>query len=243
MPVTREEATQDDTTRPACARTSSTPCANLSTNTGGFLVTQTNDFGRPLARIGEDVRGYYEASYAPTPGVPGQFRRIEVSVARKDMRVQSRSGYYTTPPPAAGAFEALAGAELPAEIEVRSRFYRFGRAEGGPFDCLIKIEASLARAEFEQDPAKGRLAGKMALVGRVLDATGDVVETFAQEVALGGSPEQMKRRASRRCRSRAGWKLAPGSYTVELVAATWWATGRARSASRSPCPRRTASWR
>ena len=124
--------TQDDTLQTSLHSDVVDTLANLSTSTGGFLVTQTNDFSKPLARIGEDIRGYYEASYVPsTPGMPGQFRKIEVRVTRKDAKVQSRSGYYTSPPSAAGAFEAFAGAQLPADFEVRSHFYRFGREEAG----------------------------------------------------------------------------------------------------------------
>jgi hypothetical protein len=210
--------TQDDTVQTSMRSDVVDALAHLSTSTGGFLVTQTNDFGRPLARIAEDLRGYYEASYVPsTPAAPGQFRRIEVRVARKDARVQSRSGYYTTPPGAAGAFTAFAEAQLPADFEVLSRFYRFGREGNGPFECLIKVEASLAKAEFRQEPEKGRMAGKMALVGRVLDGTGTVVDTFGQDVSLGGTPEQIEVSRAQTLPLARRLQLPPGNYTVELL--------------------------
>jgi hypothetical protein len=210
--------TQDDTLQTSLSSDVVDTLAHLSTDTGGFLVTQTNDFGRPLARIAEDIRGYYEASYVPsTPATAGQFRRIEVRIARKDVRVQSRSGYYTTPPAAAGAFAAFAETQLPADFEVWSHFYRFGRAGGGPFDCLIKIEASLAKAEFRPYPEKGRLAGKIALVGRVLGGTGDVVDTFGQDVSLGGTPEQIEASRAQTLPLARRLKLPPGNYSVELL--------------------------
>jgi hypothetical protein len=217
-PVAREQLTQDDTLQTSLRSDVVDALGHLSTSTGGFLVTQTNDFGRPLARIGEDIRGYYEASYVPSsPTAPGEFRKIEVRVARKDVHVQSRSGYYTTPPTAAGAFAAFAEAQLPSDFEVRSRFYRFGREGGGPFDCLIKVEASLARAEFRPAPEKGRLSGRMALVGRVLNGTGDVVDTFGQEVALGGTPEQIEASRAQTLPLARRLKLPPGNYSVELL--------------------------
>jgi VWFA-related protein len=218
-PVAREQLTQDDTMQTSLRSDVVDALGHLSTSTGGFLVTQTNDFGRPLARIGEDIRGYYEASYVPsTPAAPGQFRRIEVRVARKDVHVQSRSGYYTTPPTAAGAFAAFAGAELPSDFETLSRFYHFGREGGGPFDCLIKVEASLAKAEFRPDPEKkGRLSGKIALVGRVLDGTGDVVDTFGQDVSLGGTPEQIEASRAQALPLARRLRLPPGNYTAELL--------------------------
>jgi VWFA-related protein len=217
-PATREQMTQDDTLQSSLRSDVVDTLAHLSTSTGGFLVTQTNDFGRPLARIAEDIRGYYEASYVQSaPAAPGQFRKIEVRVARKDARVQSRSGYYTTPPGAAGAFAAFAEAQLPADFEVLSHFYRFGREGSGPFDCLIKVEASLAKAEFRQDPEKGRMVGKMALVGRVLDGKGGVVDTFGQDVSLGGTPEQVEASRAQTLPLARRLKLPPGNYTVELL--------------------------
>ena len=220
-PVTRDQATQDDVMQSSFRSDVVEALLQLSASTGGFLVTQTNEFGRPLERIGEDLHGYYEASYTPSvPAAPGQFRRIEVRLARKDLRVQARNGYYTTPPaPAASspavAFKAFAGPELPSDFEVRSRFYRFGR-DGGSFDCLIKLEASLAKAEFKAD-AQGRLAGKLALAGRVLRPTGEVVETFGQDVSLGGTPEQIQASRAQTLPLARRLKLAPGNYTVELV--------------------------
>jgi VWFA-related protein len=231
--ATRAQMTQDDTAQTSLRSDVVDTLDHLSSSTGGFLVTQTNDFGRPLARIAEDIRGYYEASYVPsTPAAPGQFRRIEVRVSRKDAHVQSRSGYYTTSPTAGGAFAAFAEAKLPADFEVLSRFYRFGREGGGPFDCLIKVEASLAKAEFRQDAQKGRLVGKMALVGRVLDRRGDVVDTFAQDVSLGGTPEQIETSRAQTLPLARRLKLPPGNYTVELLVRD--AVGNRSSGQRLP---------
>jgi VWFA-related protein len=231
--ATREQMTQDDTMQTSLRSDVVDTLAHLSTSTGGFLVTQTNDFGRPLARIAEDIHGYYEASYVPSvPAAPGQFRKIEVRVARKDARVQSRSGYYTTPPAAGGDFAVFAGAQLPSDFEVRGRSYRFGREGDGPFDCLIKVEASLAKTEFRQDQEKGRMVGRMALVGRVLDGTGNVVDTFGQDVSLGGTPEQIEAARTQMLPLARRLKLPPGNYTVELLVRD--AVGNRSSGQRFP---------
>jgi hypothetical protein len=128
--------------------------------------------------------------------------------------VQSRDGYYTSSPSAVSAF---AEAQLPADFELRSRFYRFGREGGGPFDCLVKVEASLAKTEFREDAEKGKLVGKMALVGRVLDGRGDVVDTFGQDVALAGTPEQIRAARATVLPLARRVSLPPGNYTVELL--------------------------
>ena len=62
--------------------------------TGGFLVSQTNDVGAGLARVAEELSGYYVLSYAPArPPTDGGFRRIAVKVKRPHGRVQARRGY------------------------------------------------------------------------------------------------------------------------------------------------------
>jgi len=234
MPVNREQATQDDVVQTSLRSDVVDTLQQLSSSTGGFLVTQTNDFGRPLARIAEDLRGYYEAGYTPSqPPAPGQFRKIEVRVARKDVRVQSRSGYYTTAAAAlpALAFAAFSQAELPSDIELQSRLFRFGRERGDAFDCVLKIEASLAKASFKPD-AQGRLSGRMSLAGRVLSATGDVVETFGQDVGYGGSPEQVEAARVQTLPFARRLRLPPGNYTAELVVRD--ALGDKTSARRLP---------
>ncbi len=219
--VSRSQATQDDVMLSSFRGDVVDTMAQLSSATGGFHVTQTNDFGRALARIDEDLHGYYEASYVPSSTAPsGQFRKVDVRVARKDAHVQSRSGYYAGAPAVAGA-EALAvlkGEALPTELDVRTRFYHFGRADGDGFDCLIKSEVSLGKAEFKaQDGAAGRFSGKIGYAGRVLKPTGDVVETFGQDVALGGTKEQVDAARAQTLPLARRLKLAPGNYTAEFV--------------------------
>jgi hypothetical protein len=51
----------------------------------------------------------------------------------------------------------------------------------------------------------------------VLDGRGDVVDTFGQTVALGGTPEQVEASRARMLPLARRLTLPPGSYTVELV--------------------------
>ena len=159
--------------------------------------------------------------------------------------MQSRSGYYTSPPAAAAApaasFDTFAAGELPAEIAVRSRFYRFGRPKGAAkFDCLLKLEASLATTEFKAD-AQGRLAGKLVLVGRVVNPSGDVVESFAQDVSLGGTQEQVAAARQQVLPLARRLQLPAGNYTVEIVVRDGVSDKNRPVACRSPYPRPRAT--
>src|SRR5689334_1632577 len=67
----------------------------LSDQTGGFLIHDTNDLASGLRRIDDDMNGYYLLTYVPqNKDYDGRFRRISVKVGRSNVEVQSRQGYY-----------------------------------------------------------------------------------------------------------------------------------------------------
>ncbi|MEJ7709958.1 MAG: VWA domain-containing protein [Pyrinomonadaceae bacterium] len=72
----------------------------LSDQTGGFLIRDTNDLEGGLRRIEEDLAAYYVISYTPqNQEYDGRLRRIEVKLRRSGLDVQSRKGYYAVTAP------------------------------------------------------------------------------------------------------------------------------------------------
>jgi VWFA-related protein len=82
---------------------------DLARDTGGFSVRSTSDLAAGVERIGRESSRYYLLSYDP-PSTPadGRFRRIEVRVARPNVVVRARRGYYSPLPPDAAARSAAA---------------------------------------------------------------------------------------------------------------------------------------
>jgi VWFA-related protein len=67
----------------------------LAADTGGRAFTDANDFGAAFTRVQRDLSAYYLIGYASTNAArDGRFRRIEVRVSRRGLRVESRAGYY-----------------------------------------------------------------------------------------------------------------------------------------------------
>jgi VWFA-related protein len=67
----------------------------LAADTGGRAFTDVNDFGAAFTRVQRDLSAYYLIGYASTNAArDGRFRRIEVRVSRRGLRVESRAGYY-----------------------------------------------------------------------------------------------------------------------------------------------------
>jgi VWFA-related protein len=67
----------------------------LSADTGGRAFTDSNDFGEAFSRAQRDLSAYYLIGYASTnASKDGRFRKIEVRVAKKSVKIEARSGYY-----------------------------------------------------------------------------------------------------------------------------------------------------
>lgn len=72
----------------------------LAFDTGGFAVRNSSDFLGAFNRIAEDTSTYYVLGYSPeNPTLDGKFRKIEVRVKWKGMKVRARKGYLATPLP------------------------------------------------------------------------------------------------------------------------------------------------
>jgi VWFA-related protein len=65
---------------------------------GGFAVTNTNDFASGLDRIISDLDHYYLLGFSPSPGKG--YHRIDVTVDRPGVILHFRNGYEAGPPPA-----------------------------------------------------------------------------------------------------------------------------------------------
>src|SRR6202040_3084486 len=95
----------------------------------------------------------YELAYTPTtPSSDGHFRKIEVRLARTDLRVETRTGYFAVPetgegPLVAGDFGALQALDSkprPHDFEYASRAFRF-RTEKGKSQYAIAFDVPIAR--------------------------------------------------------------------------------------------------
>jgi hypothetical protein len=68
----------------------------LSDETGGLALVDDNDMGRSLARIVDDLSGYYLIGYTPRAGTfdSSRFHRFDLKVKRAGLKVRTREGFY-----------------------------------------------------------------------------------------------------------------------------------------------------
>jgi VWFA-related protein len=74
---------------------------SLAVDSGGFVVRNTNQFDRAIARIGDDAGNYYVLGIRPSAPPDGKFHPLRVKVTRPGVSVRARRGYVAVPRPAA----------------------------------------------------------------------------------------------------------------------------------------------
>jgi VWFA-related protein len=67
----------------------------LASDTGGFVIQNTNDLGGGIQRIARESMSYYLLGYLPSNTArDGSYRRIAVKVRGRGLDVRARKGYY-----------------------------------------------------------------------------------------------------------------------------------------------------
>jgi VWFA-related protein len=183
----------------------------LSDETGGFLIHDTNDLVAGLRRIEDDMHGYYYLTYVPqNKDYDGRFRRISVKVARPNVDVQSRKGYYAVEfagelplldyeaPAIAAARNSRAGS---TQNLLRSDVLRYPMP-GRDGLTLIIAEAPIYSTDF-------------SIVAVVRDGSERIVQKLSQHYALIGDADKMKKGNVLFYREA---QLPPGKYRIQVIA-------------------------
>ena len=196
----------------------------LARETGGFLVSDTNDIASSLRVAEEDLASYYLLEYAPGNELwDGRFRRIEVKVRRPGVR--SRPG------------RATSRCGPAADAAPRLRVPRARRARDGPARERLRLRSAVAQVPDQADesavPVLVEVAGDVptldldakakqyrqdfTVLVLVRDAGGQVVRKLSRRFATSGPLEKAEEaRRGRILVLRETW-LPPGSYTVETA--------------------------
>ena len=193
---------------------------SLSDQTGGFLIHDTNDLVSGLRRIDDDMNGYYFLTYVPqNKDYDGRFRRINVKVAKSNVEVQSRQGYYAVE--SAGQLPVL-DFEAPAIAAVRNGRGSSNQnvlhsnalsypAPGRNGLALILAEAPISAFKFVPANDKKTNISDFSILALIRDENEQIVQKLSQHYALTGEPKGnvLFYREVR---------LSPGKYKVQLIA-------------------------
>ena len=166
----------------------------LATNTGGFLIANTNNLKEPLKRITNDIDGYYEVFYSPVKTeMDGRYRKLTVKVLRPGIKVQSRSGYFAVKVaevapefnPEGLLAEALNSEALPLAFPHRTLPIRFA-ADPQSTKYLLAFEVPIAGLNFRTDTVAQTYETKLAFLSQIKNAKGEVVQRVQTTYPLQG---------------------------------------------------------
>jgi VWFA-related protein len=218
---------QDDYLHNA-VRTSDTQASlrALSEGTGGFLIGNTNDLRKPFRNVLEDMDTHYEVVYNPVSAkYDGHFRKITYKLARADVTVESRAGYFAMPllgaSPSLAAFEvaglmALDAKPRPHAFDFRSAALRF-RPEGAASQYGVAFEMPAANLTATPEPELKKLRLHASLLALVKDGGGQIVDKFSQDSTWEIADDKLAAAQAQSITWTHPFDLSPGHYTVETA--------------------------
>jgi hypothetical protein len=198
----------------------------LSEETGGFLVRDTNDLRAGFRKIDADMRFYYALAYEPaSQNYDGGFRKIEVKVRRPGVKVRARKGYFAirrTDDRPVMTFEAAALARLDraptaADFPAWARGLSFPEP-GRPGLASVLVDVPGNVLTFTTNEETKTFLADLVIVARVKDPAGRVIERMSQNYRMSGPKEQMATARAGEVLFYREAELPPGRYTVETIA-------------------------
>jgi VWFA-related protein len=223
-PTTAQEMQMTDTGLDSLTLNLQQTLSDLAEGTGGFLVANANDFGSALDRVTSDIGSYYEIQYSPAVvSFDGGFRRITVKVARKDVVLQSRQGYFALPPSdhvilpyEMPLFMALSAPAPRHDFPHQAAALHFAPEPDGA-ETSVVVEVPLAAVDFTVDRKKRTFEQQLTTLAVVKDAEGRVVERFSDEYPLAGPLDGLEAAKQANAVLRRTVSLPSGHYTLETV--------------------------
>jgi VWFA-related protein len=167
---------------------------DLSDQTAGFTVANTNSLDAGFDRLRQENSRYYVLGYYPAERAPeGTFRRIEVRTRRPGLRVQARLGYRVPPRATAQASQdkdgdmsvALRDAMnnvLPVSGLRLSASAAAFRSDKAGADILVSVQVDGRDVTFR--PADGRLTGSLELALGTMNSRGEKGTSLAEFLQL-----------------------------------------------------------
>ena len=201
---------------------------DLVKSTGGFLITDYSK--RMMERIMDDVQTHYQLTYRPASEIDdGRFHRIEVRLARKDLEVEARNGYFAAPEPVEGeatALQELAGLRalnatpLPHDFDYRAQALRY-RSPGGAPELEIAFDVPVSSLASAVEPASDHRRWHASLLALVKDSMGQIVEQMNSDSPVEVPKDETDSARTGRILFARSVTLPPGRYSVETAVVDW----------------------
>ena len=196
----------------------------IANDTGGLAIEHTNDLGRGLDRVVEELGEYYEVVYVPARlELDGRFRKIQVKTSRSGVSLRTRSGYFARPTsaPVLLAYEmpllAALGAKAPsADFPLEAGLLSFG-VKDRERQVLLMAQVPLSGVRVAADEGRGVYTAHLSLLALVKDQVGRTVARVSHDWPIEGPLAERESVLRASTLFRSAMTLPPGRYTLEAA--------------------------
>lgn len=195
----------------------------ISGDTGGQFIKGTNDIGKGLERIDEEIRARYTLGYHSTnQNFDGSFRKLKVVVNRPGAEVEARAGFYAIAPntvvPLSPDDKKLLASVATAEANPTLPFFfelSAFRTQAGRYVVPLTIEIPPAALKFEHRNDREHL--QLDVLGVVRDAPDQILSRLGSNFDAALTAAQYQSILNNDIFYRQDVELAPGTYSVEVI--------------------------
>lgn len=197
----------------------------ISHDTGGFAVVNTDEFANAFERVVEENSAYYLLGYYPKKAkTDGAYRTLEVRVTRPGAKVRARRGYTLSRGPAAGTLAGSPGLPTALREILESPVPRPGlsmaahaaafKGTGDTASVLVTIEYAASAFEGREPLDAGNDKLQVSVIA--VDTDGKVQASDHAMVDLQVKPETQRAMAVLGFRTHARLELPPGRYQLRV---------------------------
>ncbi len=163
------------------------PLFLLAQETGGFAITNTNNFVPMLARVGADFDNYYSLGYESGDAGLGRYHRFKVKLkgGHKGLRIRYRDGYRDKPVEVRMADSTMAALHFGYQRNLHDVVLEFGsgtRRKDGLFLVSLKVRFPLAKLSFL--PTSDQQHSRVRLFVAAKDTDGGTAEVSEVPVPI-----------------------------------------------------------
>ncbi len=202
---------------------------SISADSGGFSVKNSNDLAKGLVRIADETRAYYLIGYNPTNTArDGKFRKIEVKVVGKNLRVRARKGYYAAlEGQTTVAKKKVEGSSDPqfqealdspfemTAVPVRMTSYVFDETLLGKASVLLTAEVDLSTFTFTEKD--GRFVDTLDFLLVVAHRETGEFNRYDQKIDMNLRSETKEKYATNWFPIQRDFELLPGAYQAKII--------------------------
>lgn len=199
----------------------------LSEQTGGYTVKNTNDLVDGLKKLAEGLSSYYVMTYRSTnENYDGKFRRIIVKLKNHEgLRLRARQGYFglqsldNSPVMAAELplLDRANSASPPREFPLYEEALHF-RGTPSARQIALYLQFPMSALTFNTDDKTKTFSSRFAVLLLVKNETGMIVRKLGQEFSVHGPLAQLDQTSKNPQMYSRLILLEPGKYTLDGVA-------------------------